>query len=290
MIVTAIYGFSAIDRLSRVVVPLMLILLIMGCYQVFRDYTGESFLAFAPKSNAEIRSVGIGVSAVVGAFMVGVCIAPDMTRFSKRPADSVVAALCSYGTCSPLVLVVAGLPVMLSESKDLVSAYQSIGLGLPALIILVLATWTTNVNNLYSTSLGLSQVFPRVNGSIITLVSGAVGTAVGLAGIMEYFVGFLLVLGALIPPVAGIYLVDFFWTKRRHYCLLNLQRAPDFRLLTFLAWMSGASVGLLSTYGDLSPTGIPALDSLLCAGVVYVMVGRFGVRQTAMCDTSNAEA
>jgi len=279
MVMTAIYGFSAIDRLSRVVVPLMLILLIMGCYQVFRNYTGESLWAFSPRPNAEIHSIGIGISAVVGAFMVGVCIAPDMARFSKRPADSIVAAFCSYGTFSPLVLVIAGLPVMLSGSKDLMSAYQSIGLGLPALIILVLATWTTNVNNLYSTSLGLSQVFPRVRANIVTLLAGGVGTAVGLAGIMEYFVGFLLVLGALIPPVAGIYLVDFFSMKRRDYRLHNLQEVQSFRGFTFLAWIMGAGVGLLSSYGGISLTGISALDSLLCAGAVYMAVGRFGTRQ-----------
>ena len=42
------------------------------------------------------------------------------------------------------------------------------------------------------------------------LVSGAVGTGLAMLGITDHFIEFLEWLGVIVPPIAGIYLVDYF--------------------------------------------------------------------------------
>lgn len=47
------------------------------------------------------------------------------------------------------------------DTDDLTNIFIALGLGLPAIIVLTLAQWTTNTNNLYSASLGFSVVFQK---------------------------------------------------------------------------------------------------------------------------------
>ena len=47
----------------------------------------------------------------------------------------------------------------------------------------------------------------------MTVAAGVAGTLVAIVGVTDVFIPFLLTLGIAIPPVAGIYLVDYFAVK-----------------------------------------------------------------------------
>ena len=64
------------------------------------------------------------------------------------------------------------------------------GLGVPALLVLILSTWTINSANLYSASLSLTATFPRVCQWKFTLLAGACGSLLAVAGIIDAFVSF----------------------------------------------------------------------------------------------------
>ena len=84
MVATTIFGFRAIERLARVAVPLLGVLLVVGVYRVLAD---SSLLASAGPAVGDpaLSSFGLAVSAVVGGFMVGATIAPDLARFAPSP-------------------------------------------------------------------------------------------------------------------------------------------------------------------------------------------------------------
>ena len=95
------------------------------------------------------------------------------------------------------------------DSDDLTGILLTLGLGIPAIIVLTLAQWTTNTNNLYSAGLGFSVVFKRVPKSVITIIAGLIATALACFGIYDRFMTFLTYITMLVAPLGGIYTAEY---------------------------------------------------------------------------------
>ena len=286
MVATTIYGFRAINRLSRVAVPLLAALLLYGVLRVLDGASLAELSSVAGQRHEELASIPAGISIVIGSFFVGVTIAPDLARFARGRRDAITGSFLSYGVGFPLVLLLAGLPVLVSTEPDLITSMTSLGLGIPVLIVMVFATWTTNINNLYSASLSIARMMPRVRDWVITLVSGVIGTLLALAGIMEHFVEFLILLGIIVPPIAGVYLADYFLLRQTRIDVVQQEPVPDFRWDALAAWGLGCAVGFLERTSDWSLTSVTAIDTLLTGMVVLWIWNRLQLKAAATPSSS----
>ena len=268
MVATTLFGFRAINRLSRVAVPLLAALLLYGVWRVLEGASLAELSSVAGQPNEALASVSAGISIVIGSFFVGVTIVPDLARFARGRRDAVTGSFLSYGLGFPLVLLLAGLPVLVSAEPDLITSMTSLGLGIPVLIVMVFATWTTNINNLYSASLSIARMMPSVRDWVITLVSGVIGTLLALAGIMDHFVEFLILLGIIVPPIAGVYLADYFLLRETRIAIVQHDPVPEFRWDAMAAWGLGCAVGFFERMSDWSVTSVTAIDTLLMGMVV----------------------
>ncbi len=266
MTITTIYGFRAMDILSKFTVPLMLVILIVGVYFVSSNFSWQQIWNMPANTEGVVTGFGGAVSIVVGSFMVGVTILPDISRFINRKRQIYVASLGSFGTFFTLILIMAGLPGLMTGEKDLVvSMYQS-GLGIPALIMMIFASWTTNVSNLYSCSLGMAQVAPKVKRWQITILSGIVGGVFALSGIMAHLIEFLVLLGIFIPPVAGIYISHFFFSCAESRNAVSLS--------AIVSWVLASGTAFATSRDLFALTSIPAMDSLLMAIILYAVIAK----------------
>ena len=274
MIATAIFGFKAMDRLSRFAVPVLLLLLVAGVVAVLQDMSVSDIINLKGSGKGPLASLGVAMSALVGGFMVGVTISPDYARYAKSSREAIKASALSYGLGYQAVLILAGLPALVTGSNDFIGNLAAIGLGAPALLIVVFATWTTNVSNLYSTSLGFAQILTGWKDWMITVAAGTLGTVGALLGIMDHFVGFLLFLGVAVPPICGIYLADFFIVRRGVDYAKAADQSPALRPAAFIAWGSATFSAWWLSAAGLAFTGIAAIDSVLIAVISYVALSR----------------
>ena len=271
MILTAIWGFKALDKLSVVAVPLMMALLATAVTFALRIAGWERLAAVEGTD----LPVGAAISMVVGSFIVGAILLPDLCRYARRTWEGMVAAAVSLGVVFPAVFYCAMIPSLATGKNDLVLIMIGLGIGLPALILLVFATWSTNSHNLYSTSLTLASLLPNVAKWKLTLVAGTIGTGVAATGMADHFTSFLILLGTTIPGIAGVYAADFLILAKRRYEVARLATRPRWNGRAFVAWLSASSLGLFAQYGHGSITGIASCDSILTAFVVYLaLVGR----------------
>lgn len=261
MIVITIFGFRAINMLSKFTVPLMLLVLIIGVYSIASNFTAQQIWAAPPRLDGQTIHFGTAVSMVVGSFMVGITILPDIARFINRKREVYVASLSSYGSIFAFILIMAGLPGLMTGEKDLIVGMYQSSLGVPALIMIIFASLTTNISNLYSCSLGFRQVMPKAKGWHIMVWSGILGGIFSLSGIMDYVIEFLIALSILIPPIAGIYIAHFFLS-----CAICKNK---FSLLAILSWALASGVAFATSSGLFVLTNISALDSLLVAVLAY---------------------
>lgn len=266
IIFTTVYGFKAIDRLALIAVPFLLLAL-MAVVVVSLRHTSFGQLV---KIEADTIDMPTAISAVVGAAVVGVVLTPDLTRYTRSTIDCVVASFVGQGGGMVSAYVLGMIPVLVWNELAPMNYMFIMGYGGLALGVLIFATWTTNTVNLYSTALAARASVPFGRYRSVTVVCGIVGTFAALIGIADNLIDFLVVLGLLVPPFAGVYLCDFFLLGRTDFSAARLDERPPFRVNAVVV---GIGSGILATwmyYADLSLTTIAPLDSLVISIAAYL--------------------
>lgn len=262
-------GFKGIDKLAIMLVPLMLIFLIYAACIAMETRTIESL--WMP--NNQSLNFSEAVSAVIGSYIVGVVIQPDYSRFAKNNRQAMAAVFVALGVSFPIVMLLSAIPSMATGEQDLIKVMIILGIGAPAFILLLLGSWSSNVLSLYSSSLSMATIFTRVHLWQIITVVGTIGTALAFLNMQEYLVGFLLVLGVSIPPVASIYCIEILYFRRRHCDVETLEQEPAVNVAAFIAWLLASGLGFLAQQNAINLSGIAAIDSVLVSSLVYFGVG-----------------
>lgn len=266
--VTTIYGFKAIDRLALVAVPFLMLALIAVVVMSLRQTSFSDLLEIESGD----MTMPTAISAVVGAAIVGVVLMPDLCRYTRSTMDCVAASFIGQGVGITVAYVLGMIPVLVWNELEPMNYMFIMGFGGIALLVLILAAWTTNVANLYSAGLAARASVPIGNYKWMVIVGGILGTIAALGGIADNLIDFLIVLGLLVPPIAGVYLCDFFLLRRTDFTAEHLEHRPAMKINALIA---GVGSGVLATwvyYSDLSLTTIAPFDSLLISIVVYLVL------------------
>jgi cytosine permease len=268
VIITTVYGFKAIDRLALIAVPFLLLALIAVVVMSLQQTSFNDLLQI----DGEGIDMPTAISAVVGAAIVGVVLTPDLTRYTRTTLDCVVASFVGQGGGMISAYVLGMIPVLVWNELEPMNYMFIIGYGGLALGVLVFATWTTNTVNLYSTALAARASVPLGNYRSVVVVCGIVGTGAALVGIADNLIDFLLVLGLLVPPIAGVYLCDFFLLGRTDFSAAHLEERRPIRVNAVIVGIGGGILATWMYYSDLSLTTIAPLDSLLISIVAYLLL------------------
>ena len=209
MMVTAIYGYRGLAFLSFLSIPLLLMLIIAGDAALISRIGFSTVLEAVPH---ERFTLATGITMMAGGMAAGAAASADVSRFNKTSLQAFLGFFLALGVVTPLIVVSGAALTLGTGSPDLPTALVGVGLGAAALVLLVLSTWTSNDNNLYSSSLAVLNLV-RIKKWIVTLVLGTLAAIVAALGIIDYFVGYMVFLGTYIPPIAGIFIADYFINK-----------------------------------------------------------------------------
>lgn len=262
MVAVAMFGFKGLDRLSKPAVPVMVILLVLMVYSSIGAHG-------LPDTIGSDLTLAQGISAGIGGFIVAVIMFPDMCRYSKSTRDSVIASGVSFSFNIPVVLCLAAVPAIATAESEFLTAILLVGFGTLSLLLLLLATWTTNVYNLYSISLAFASVARSVSQWKLVIVAGVIGTTVALLPILDNFLYFLNFLAIAVPPIGGVYAADFYF-RSNDYTAESLDLLPAARPMAFVAWILGSTVGFLANSGIFTLTTVAAIDAITVSVFVYV--------------------
>ena len=214
MLLTACAGFKGLKWLNYVAVPLLVIVCLYGLIAgIVAHDGGEAIAAYAPAQSAGLV---YGISMVVASFALGGVISADYCRFAKSRADVVKSSIVGVIPAGLFMLLTGALMSVVTGQYDISAILVSLGVPFLGLIALVLATWTTNVTNAYSGGLALSNLlgFDESKFKITTGIAGAIGTVLAAFGLLNAFQGFLSLMSALIPPLAGV-IIAAYWIVGR---------------------------------------------------------------------------
>lgn len=273
MAASTVFGFRTLDRLALVAVPLLGAILIGVCVMAVGQH--GFVVERAPDPPVEM-SFGVALSALVGSNILVVAAMPDLSRYIRSTRQAVQGMTLSFPVAAPLFMIVVAISALAMGQTDIMQLIVGFGFGAPALAMLVLSIWTINAINLYSASLSLAATFPAVRSWLFTLIGGAVGGSLALAGIIDAFVPFLLLLGMIIPPIAAIYVIDGLLVFRHADAAASIRNLPAMRWHAVGVWVGSVGIALMAANGVFTLTTVPALDASLVAAGAYLLALRYG--------------
>ncbi|GAB2991453.1 cytosine permease [Amycolatopsis acidiphila] len=295
LIVTAIVmrGFHSMAWTAYLTVPAFLILVGWSIISELTRHDVGALVASAPPGPQ--LTLLQGTTLVAGGFIVGAVITPDMTRFNRSAADVAKQTLVGV-TLGEYVIGMAGVLLAHAVKSSEITTIVTSSVGWIGILVVVAGTIKINDWNLYSAGLGVVNFVgtvsgKRLNRAVVTGVLGLAGSVLAAAGILDAFTDFLTVLGVAFPPIAGIMVAEYFVVKRWRGDLETARAAgtvprdaPSWVPATIVVWLAAALIGRFVEWG------LPSINSLVVAFVLYVVAGKLGlVRGVGMSRTADTE-
>lgn len=208
----AVMGFAWMQWLASWSVPMLLLL---SAWLFATIASQHPFLALVSRpgdgSLTFLAALGLAVSGqIAGGFTMS-----DLSRYARSHRAAWIGILLGIAPVSAAMMSLGALSRLASGEWNPVLSVQNLNLGIPALLLIVFATWTTNDKNLYSGGLALTNLFPARPRWQHTLLLGSLGTLLGCVRVTQVFTGWLIALGIVFAPLVGLILADYFVVERR---------------------------------------------------------------------------
>lgn len=265
MLITAVYGFKLMKWLNYIAVPALTIMCMYGMFNAIFRVGWANIVAVTPASGSEM-GMAPAVSTVIGLFAVGATTNPDYTRYAKNRGATIMATALGVIPAAVFMFMVGAVMSLSAGTYDITSVFASMGLPVLSMLVLILATWTTNTGNAYTSGMAAMKVFNLKDERrpLVTMLCGAAGTLMAMAGMANAMQGFINIISAMVPPIMGVVAADYWIIGRGDPA--NWHPVRGFNWCGVIAWACGCIVALFFSFFS------AALDAVIVAGIVYVVL------------------
>ncbi|MDA8217888.1 MAG: putative hydroxymethylpyrimidine transporter CytX, partial [Dehalococcoidales bacterium] len=212
--VWALMGQRSWRWLNNISVVLLLLLCTALTYAALGGQSIGDIVSRGPTGELPF---GIGLDLAIALPISWLPLIGDYSRFARSSRGGFLGSWVGYFVGSCWMFVVGLIAALASGEANPIPIMVALGLGLPALIIVLLSTFTTAFMDVYSTAVSGLNVLPKLGVRAGVLLGGILGTAIALVFPMDQYQSFLLLIGATFVPYFGVVLADYFLLRRRRY-------------------------------------------------------------------------
>ena len=276
MLITAVYGMRAMEKLNAVSIPFLLIVMAVGTYLAIKEYGIDA----ASEDVERSMSFMSGVSLAFDFYAVGVVTAADVSRFQKNRAETAKSTIWGVLPVAVITLSLGAVLTKISGEYDISMVLIQVGLPFIGILSIILSTWTTNSSNIYSGGLDVVMAFnlPDNRRREVTVVAGIIGTLLGAFGVLDHIESFLSFLAYLVCPVGGAMIADYWIVGKGKP--ENWHSVEGTNWTGVISWVLGAVCAYLIGY---------AYSGILIALVAYIVVEKFIPSQSREGNNAKAE-
>ena len=262
MTASAYFGIKSLTIVSWVAVPMVGILGTVA--MIMAVHRGDATLVeqFAAVNDGSLTII-TGAGLVIGSFVSGGTATPNFARFSKTAKIGCIVTVVAFFLGNSLMFFFGAVSSIYVGGNDIFEVMLNLNMFYIAVFVLGLNIWTTNDNALYSSGLGLSNIFGWSKKTMV-LIAGIIGT---IAAVWLYwnFCGWLNVLNCTLPPIGAILIISYFMNR-------NDYMSDDVQIKT-VNWASVLGVVLGAVVANLLKWGIPSINGMVVAVICY-LIGR----------------
>ena len=156
----------------------------------------------------------------------------DYTREAEKPVGETVCSTLTYGFVSIWMYVIGMSASIFTGSGNIVEIMVKAGLGIAALVILILSTVTTTFLDALSAGISSEIISHKLNSKVVALITAVIGTVLAIIFPMDNITDFLYFIGSVFAPMIAIQVADFF--VLRFEC-----KESKIDIMAFVVWAVG---------------------------------------------------
>ena len=252
---SAYYGIKSLTIVSYFAVPAVAILGTVA--MILAIHNGDAGLVEQFAKGTKDMGIIAGAGLVVGSFVSGGTATPNFTRFAKSGKVGLIITVIAFFLGNSLMFLFGAVSSIYVGGNDIFEVMLNLNLFYMAILVLGLNIWTTNDNALYTSGLGLSNIFGFPKKAMV-FVAGIIGT---VAAIWLYwnFCNWLNILNCTLPPVGMILILHYFTNRGKEV----EEKVVDWSAIVGV--VAGAVVANLVHWGFASINGM--VVAAICWGV-----------------------
>nr|WP_072536402.1 putative hydroxymethylpyrimidine transporter CytX [Anaerococcus mediterraneensis] len=201
-------GISNLGKLNTVSMSLLFILTIVLSFKIFK---GVDFLS---KPAADAMSFGLAIELAVAMPLSWLPLISDYTREAENPRAATLTSTAIYSIVSIWMYVIGMGMALITKESDIAMIMVKSGLGLGAMVIIILSTVTTTFLDAYSAGISAESLSKKVNGQKIGIIVTIIGTIGAIIFPMDDITEFLYLIGSVFAPMIAIQIADYFILKK----------------------------------------------------------------------------
>ena len=200
-------GITDLGRINQIVMALLFLLTLVLCKVIFFGGSG----AGAPAEEA--MSFGAAVELAVAMPLSWLPLISDYTREAEKPFAATVASTVTYGVVSSWMYLIGMGAAIFTGQSDIAAIMVQAGLGIAALVILVLSTVTTTFLDAWSAGISSESIWAKLKGKHVAMAVTVIGTVGAILFPMDDITDFLYLIGSVFAPMIAVQIADYFLLK-----------------------------------------------------------------------------
>lgn len=200
-------GITDLGRINQIVMALLFLLTLVLCKVIF---FGGNGVMTAPDDSL---SFGAAVELAVAMPLSWLPLISDYTREAEKPFAATLASTLTYGAVSCWMYLIGMGAAIYTGQSDIALIMVQAGLGVAALVILVLSTVTTTFLDAWSAGISSESIFAGLKGRQVAMAGTVIGTVGAIVFPMDDITDFLYLIGSVFAPMIAVQIADYFLLK-----------------------------------------------------------------------------
>jgi putative hydroxymethylpyrimidine transporter CytX len=276
-LIWALYtGKSVWKIMQKSAVIALLLIVILMTWASIREF-GSGVLNVKPT----VMPFMIGLDLVIAMPISWMPLVSDYSRFSKKTVPAFWNTWWGYFLISSWMYVLGLMATLVTGETDpgalILQIMGRIGLAIPALILVVFSTITSDFPDVYSATCSILNISRKISAKTLMWIAGILSILVALIFPMEQYENFLFFIGAMFVPLFGVVLTDYFLIRKRQLNREEIYKkdgeywfSKGFNIAAIVSWAIGFIVYEFIAVMKYAIGG--SLPSLIAAGLVYFLV------------------
>uniref|UniRef100_UPI0009353F25 putative hydroxymethylpyrimidine transporter CytX n=1 Tax=Caldanaerobius fijiensis TaxID=456330 RepID=UPI0009353F25 len=252
-------GNRGFNEINNTAVVLLFVLTIVMSFLVFRGGI--------PAKVSGGMSFGQGFELAVVMPLSWLPLVSDYTRAAESEKGSAIATWFGYFIGSAWMYIIGLGTALAFKSSDPTEIMLKAGLGIYALLIVVMSTVTTTFLDVYSSAMSFLNI-KKGDEKLVSVIMGAIGTIVALVFPMEQYENFLYAIGSVFAPLFAVLVIGYFIFKEDKSKQL-------FNVKALVSWGIGVVLYyVLLRYNTVIGVTLP---DVILTGIVYLIAHKIGI-------------
>lgn len=284
-LIWALYTGKSVWKIMQTsaVIALLLVLILMSWVSI-KEF-GSGVLS--------VQSQGvpfmIGLDLVIAMPISWMPLVADYSRFSKKKTPAFWNTWGGYFIVSSWMYILGLAATLVTGETDpgvmILMMMGKIGLAVPALIMVVFSTITSDFPDVYSATCSMMNISQKISAKTLMWIAGILSIFVALVFPMEQYENFLLFIGAMFVPLFGVVLTDYFIIRKRKLEIEEIYKVDGeywyfkgFNITALMSWALGFITFEIIAIMKYSIGG--SIPSMIVAGAFYYFITMLGQKKT----------